>query len=273
MAGTLNFRRKKLDVSFLHPAFVELHCELHAGPSGGSQGTATPTLQARSGAAVRSASQRVPPGGDTYQPSHPAVGAHAEVAGAVHALDGHVPQGDGPDLHQSWRKGSKKLQPQHVGAVGAGARARLPCPQLPALSEDSGWGSWNAEVSKPRVPGVGGPPEQGEGREGRLTHGAVGPRTRFALPQRLALSREPRRANSDVPKPGDLGMGSPAGAEEGKGKEGRWAGEGRGGHSLCALWPRAQSTAPSAPMRRKQLEGPWGPAVYRCRRRMASPQP
>lgn len=177
VAGTLNFRRKKLDVSFLHPAFVELHCELHAGPSGGSQGTATPTLQARSGAAVRSASQRVPPGGDTYQPSHPAVGAHAEVAGAVHALDGHVPQGDGPDLHQSWRKGSKKLQPQHVGAVGAGARARLPCPQLPALSEDSGWGSWNAEVSKPRVPRGGGSTGAGGGARravnawcGRSTH-------------------------------------------------------------------------------------------------------
>lgn len=54
---------------------------------------------------------------------------------------------------------------------------------------------------------------------------------------------------------------------------GTGASGGPGRHSLCALWPRAQSTAPSARMRRKQLERPWGPPVYRCRRRMGSPQP
>lgn len=89
----------------------------------------------------------------------------------MHALDSHVPQGDSPDFHQTWCKGSKKLQPgpggpHHVGAVGAGARAPLPFPQLPALSGDSGWGEWNAEVSKPRVPRSEGSAEPGVGGTG-----------------------------------------------------------------------------------------------------------
>lgn len=93
-------------------------------------------------------------------------------------------------------------------------------------------------------------------------------------PPVLTLSGDPGRVqNEDVPKPGVMGSGEPAGVEGGEGRKGPWAGGGPGGHSLCALWPRAQSTAPSARMRRKQLEGPWGPEVYRWRRRMDSPQP
>lgn len=75
-----------------------------------------------------------PPRGDTYQPLHLAVGAHAEVPHAVHALDGHGPQSYCLDLQQTWAQGKREAAAGTPGARTTWVRSvhePVPLPSVP----------------------------------------------------------------------------------------------------------------------------------------------
>lgn len=176
LAGTLNFRRKKVGRSLPSSGLCRTPWRAPCGPRAGSQGTLASIqrdpLPCRPcpGTGVRSASQRVA-SRPVVTPTSPSILPSAPMQRYRTLCTPLMATFRRATARISTKPGAREAKscsrdpggPRHVGAVGAGARAPLALPQLPALSGDSGWGERNAEASRPRVPRSEGPARAGKG--------------------------------------------------------------------------------------------------------------